>query len=312
VLTYVFDVDLSDSDAVAKIRDKYVDSGLPIPRVFVLDAISRRSIVQAYAAGAHHFLDRPIFFADLQRVLSLAVNSSVERHWGRLSSVQCSALRLSLKVFEDMQAVATRGDAVNLEEVSKVGSAVINAFAHAEFPALLGTLREHHNYSFRHSMFVAATLVSFARVLKFSDEDTQKVACAALVHDVGKAATPIAILEKPGPLCDAEWSVMREHVVTGADILRRGSDWPADVVDAVLHHHERLDGSGYPNGLTAGRLSDLTRLVSIADTFSALIDKRSYKPPMSGDAAYRIMCGLRGKLDPALVEAFEPVALAIA
>jgi HD-GYP domain-containing protein (c-di-GMP phosphodiesterase class II) len=123
--------------------------------------------------------------------------------------------------------------------------------------------------------------------------------------------TPNTILDKPGRLDPGEMAIMRGHVTSGGDILSRHGDWPADVVHAVVHHHERLDGSGYCHGLSGAAITDLTRMVSIADVFSALIDKRAYKPAMSGRDAYQIMLNAEGQLDMDLVAVFEPIAFSI-
>jgi HD-GYP domain-containing protein (c-di-GMP phosphodiesterase class II) len=131
------------------------------------------------------------------------------------------------------------------------------------------------------------------------------------VHDIGKTVTPSAILDKPSRLDPAEWAIMRGHVTAGADILSRHGDWPPEIVHAVLHHHERLDGTGYAHGLSGSAITDLTRMVSVADTFSALIDKRAYKPAMSGREAHQIMLQAKGHLDLDLVAAFEPIACSV-
>jgi putative nucleotidyltransferase with HDIG domain len=183
--------------------------------------------------------------------------------------------------------------------------------SHEDFPSLLDALRSHNNYTFRHSMFVTGTLVSFCDRLGFNEEDIGRAATAGLLHDIGKVVTPNAILDKPGRLDPSEMAIMRGHVTAGRDILRRDGDWPADIVHAVLHHHERLDGAGYCNGLSGAAITDLTRMVSIADVFSALIDKRAYKPAMSGRDAYQIMLKAEGHLDMDLVAAFEPIAHSI-
>jgi len=83
---------------------------------------------------------------------------------------------------------------------------------------------------------------------------------------------------------------------------------PTDMLDMVVHHHEYLDGSGYPHGLHASEISDLVRMITIADVFGALIERRSYKPPMSGSAAYQTLVDMGPKLDQDLVRAFQPVA----
>lgn len=310
-LAVVFCVDMSAPDTIRKIRDQFIDAGTQAPRIFILPNADRRSIVQAYSAGAHQLLIAPVSVASAEQVIGPLVNKSAELLWGRLTDVQQSALRISLKLFEDTHASSIRGEGLDRASVTRACNGVISAVSHQDFPSLLDALRSHHNYTFRHSMFVTGSLVSFCDVLGFCQEDISRAATAGMLHDIGKMVTPNAILDKPGRLDPAELAIMRGHVTAGGEILSRHGDWPADIVHAVLHHHERLDGAGYCDGLSGAAITDLTRMVSIADVFSALIDKRAYKPAMSGHDAYQIMLKAEGHLDMDLVAAFEPIALSI-
>ena len=129
-----------------------------------------------------------------------------------------------------------------------------------------------------------------------------------MLHDIGKARVPLAILEKPGRLDEAEMAMMKKHPQFGFDALATVPALPGEMLDMVVHHHEYLDGSGYPHGLHASEISDLVRMITIADVFGALIERRSYKPPLSGADAYQIILDMGPKLDKDLVRAFQPVA----
>src|SRR5262249_34928613 len=133
---------------------------------------------------------------------------------------------------------------------------------------------------------VTAVAVSFGKLVGFGKVDQERLASAGLLHDLGKARVPIEILEKPTALTEDELGVMRTHPELGFEALRNAPDLPREMLDMVLHHHEYLDGSGYPHGLRANEISDLVRIMTIADIFSALIERRPYKAPMSGPAAY--------------------------
>ena len=98
---------------------------------------------------------------------------------------------------------------------------------------------------------------------------------------------------------------MRKHPEYGLEALAATSALPAEMLDMVVHHHELLDGSGYPHGLQASEISDLVRIMTISDVFGALIEKRSYKPPMSSEAAYQILLDMGPQLDKDLVRAFK-------
>ena len=98
---------------------------------------------------------------------------------------------------------------------------------------------------------------------------------------------------------------MRKHPQYGLDALGTVSTLHAEMLDMVVHHHELLDGSGYPHGLQGNEISDLVRIMTISDVFGALIERRSYKAPLSGDAAYQILLDMGPKLDKDLVRAFK-------
>src|SRR5262249_8853751 len=142
----------------------------------------------------------------------------------------------------------------------------------------------------------------------FSAADRQRLAFAGLLHDIGKSKIPLAILEKPGPLDKDEIEIMKRHPQLGYDSLQTMPGLDAAMLDMAVHHHEYLDGSGYPHGIAGSEVSDLVRLMTISDIFGALIERRSYKPPMSGERAYQVLLDMNNKLDKDLVHEFCPVS----
>jgi HD-GYP domain-containing protein (c-di-GMP phosphodiesterase class II) len=130
-----------------------------------------------------------------------------------------------------------------------------------------------------------------------------------MFHDLGKARIPLAVLDKPGKLDAEERALIETHPAAGHAVLKATPGISAEILDAVRHHHEFLDGSGYPDGLCAESISDIVRILTISDIFSALIEQRTYKQAMSRATAYEILLGMKGKLERPLVEAFKDVAL---
>ena len=160
-------------------------------------------------------------------------------------------------------------------------------------------VRTHHAYTYVHSLRVASHLVAFAKSGGFTEHDTQSLATAGLVHDLGKLLVPINVLDKPGPLSEEEWLLMRTHVSNRVDVLEEVfSDMP-EVRNVATMHHERWDGSGYPNGLMGTEIDELAVLSAVVDVYTALTDKRSYKPAFSSVKAIGIM-------DEMSASAFEP------
>jgi HD-GYP domain-containing protein (c-di-GMP phosphodiesterase class II) len=101
---------------------------------------------------------------------------------------------------------------------------------------------------------------------------------------------------------------IRQHPRLGYDALAAQGDFPPDMLDVVLHHHELLDGSGYPDGLAGSRISDIVRLTTLVDIYTALVEKRAYRLPFTHSRAFSIMESMGAKLDQQLLQAFRPVA----
>jgi putative nucleotidyltransferase with HDIG domain len=165
-------------------------------------------------------------------------------------------------------------------------------------------VRTQHSQTYQHCLLVTGLAVAFGQQLGLSKADRQRLSFAGMLHDIGKARIPLAILEKPGRLDEQELAVMRKHPQYGMDALATVPDLQAEMLDMVVHHHEFLDGFGYPHGLRASEISDLVR-ITISDVFGALIERRSYKPPLTGDAAYQILVDMGPKLDKDLVREFR-------
>ena len=126
-----------------------------------------------------------------------------------------------------------------------------------------------------------------------------------MLHDIGKARVPVSILEKPSELDKGEMNLMRKHPEYGFEALASEIRVAKDVRDMVVHHHEYLDGSGYPHQLKANKIPDLVRVVTICDIFGALIERRAYKNALSCTHAYSMLRNMGLKLDPDLRREFR-------
>jgi HD-GYP domain-containing protein (c-di-GMP phosphodiesterase class II) len=158
-------------------------------------------------------------------------------------------------------------------------------------------------YTYGHSRRVARYAQSIARGMRLPSAEVERIRQAAVVHDVGKLHTPSAILAKPGPLSDAEFAIVKRHPAAGAAMLAHIDD--ADLDAMVLHHHERLDGNGYPDGLRGEAIPLGARIIAVADTFDALTSTRSYRRPATHKKALEILSVEAGtQLDHEAVAAF--------
>lgn len=152
----------------------------------------------------------------------------------------------------------------------------------------LARLKTADDYTYMHSLAVCALMVALARRMGLDDHSVRKAGMAGLMHDLGKTAIPLEVLNKPGPLDDAEWTLMRTHPRRGMQLLQTLS-LDDEVLDACLHHHEKVDGSGYPDGLSQGSIGLLARMVAICDVYDAITSDRPYKKGWQPAEALRQM-----------------------
>jgi HD-GYP domain-containing protein (c-di-GMP phosphodiesterase class II) len=154
-----------------------------------------------------------------------------------------------------------------------------------------------------HNLRVARLCVHIGRQMSMSAAELRVLARAGLMHDIGKLGIPDAVLEKHSPLDDAEWILMRTHPEMGLTLLDRAGQSSREVL-AVLYHHERLDGSGYPYGLKAESIPIEARIVAVADTYDALTSDRPYRSRCSETEARRVLIAEAGsRLDSRAVSA---------
>jgi putative nucleotidyltransferase with HDIG domain len=153
----------------------------------------------------------------------------------------------------------------------------------------LTALKNYDNYTFTHMVNVSILTMSQARALGIDGSQLRELGLAALMHDIGKVRTPTEILNKPEKLTDAEFAIMRMHVVDGAEILRRTPEMPAIAPVIAFEHHLRLDGTGYPFGVKRSGLNVGTMLCSIADVYDAMRSQRAYQQAFPSDRILEVM-----------------------
>jgi HD-GYP domain-containing protein (c-di-GMP phosphodiesterase class II) len=156
-----------------------------------------------------------------------------------------------------------------------------------------------------HAEWVATQSRLVARRLELAPGEVRRVECGARVHDVGKIIVSPEILEKPGRLAPCEHAEVQRHAIFGARLVASLDD--PGLTAIVRHHHERIDGSGYPDGLRREEIPLGARIVAVADTYDALTSRRPYRAASSPDAAIELLEGEAGRtLDPEVVDAFVP------
>lgn len=169
----------------------------------------------------------------------------------------------------------------------------------------LARLKTSDEYTFMHSVAVCALMTALARQLALDEESVRQAGLAGLMHDIGKAKIANEILNKPGSLTDAEFTRVRKHPDLGYSMLADGGAHGEIVLDVVLHHHERVDGTGYPHALRSDRISRFARMGAVCDVYDAITSNRPYKAGWTPAESIRKMAGwCHTHFDDAIFQAF--------
>jgi diguanylate cyclase (GGDEF)-like protein/putative nucleotidyltransferase with HDIG domain len=194
------------------------------------------------------------------------------------------------------------------EELAKVHRQTLEAFAFCIDAMELHTDFKHHTHT--HIQRTQALTLGLARALEVDEKTYEGLRYASVLHDVGKISIPSYILHKPTRLTEREFQKMSTHPAVGAQILS-SIDFPFPVVSIVKHHHENWDGSGYPDGLSAGEIPLGSRILAVADCYEALTARRVYRRSLTRDAALAIMRRESHKFDPQVFRKFLEVIPAL-
>lgn len=305
----VVDINLRSPECVQLVRNKLrTEAYRSMPRLFVLADALHHGSMQAWALGATDTISRPF---DAQAILQ-RIRAAFPDTYGFDGTDRGEVLNrgveaahaVMVKIFEKLPA----GIPLKFSDIVEAENRILKAIKHSSLREWLTMVGCHHVGSYRHCLFVTGFAVAFAQHLGMREDDQRRLVRAALLHDVGKAFIPVAILDKPGKLTEEETRVVRMHPRLGFEALAAEGGFPPEMLDVILHHHEFLDGTGYPNGLRGNQISDIVRLITIVDIYAALVEKRAYRLAFTHASAFATMEKMAGKMDQHLLQAFRPVA----
>jgi putative nucleotidyltransferase with HDIG domain len=276
-------------------------------RIFLVDHNARLFVAQAYALGATHVFVSPTNPANLLTELTDSSHSGTTLNEALHGAHEAAAAGAT--AITSMFSAVLSGKPIDVDGAKSAGRRIAGNIAEDGLSSWLETVRRHHEGTYQHCLLVTGIAVDFGLSLGLAKPDIDRLCSAAMFHDIGKAKIPLAVLDKPGRLDTQERVLIETHPAAGYGVLKGNAGISPEILDAVRHHHEYLDGSGYPDALCAPSISDIVRILTIADVFAALIEHRHYKPTMPRQQAYEIIRSMQGKLERPLVEAFRHVAL---
>lgn len=165
-------------------------------------------------------------------------------------------------------------------------------------------LKNKDDYTYMHSVAVCALMVALAKELGLSEADTRHAGLAGLMHDIGKALIPSEVLNKPGALTEQEFALVKEHPSRGYSMLQEGQVSDDAVLDVCLHHHEKIDGNGYPEHLNGSQISVFAKMGAVCDVYDAVTSNRPYKAGWEPGISLQRMAQWKGHFDEDIFKAF--------
>ncbi|SFN64318.1 HDIG domain-containing protein [Formivibrio citricus] len=232
----------------------------------------------------------------------LLIRVSAAEEMARARKVHQQAHKVVRSVMNDVRL----GQAVQMDQVEEVVEAITESILR-NAGALIGLsgIKDKDEYTFLHSVSVCTLLVTFARSMGMDAESVRLAGIGGLLHDTGKMKVPNEILNKPGRFTDEEFAIMKTHPEEGWKIIREIPGMHEVPLDITLHHHERVDGSGYPHKLKGDEISQFAKMAAIVDVYDAITSDRCYHKGMPAPEGLRKLWEWsKFHFDPALVQAF--------
>lgn len=277
---------MSGHEVAARVKQEERTRNIPIIMVTALD--DRESRLLALQAGAEEFLNKPVERSEL---------------WVRVRNL------LRLKEYQDLLG---RHNTILEQQVTERTRQLTDAYRETIY-TMVRAAEYKDEETGAHVQRISFYCLELAEQLGMEKDFCDRIFYASPMHDVGKIAIPDSVLLKPGQFTPEEWSIMKGHCAFGAQILARGnSPYLAMGAEIALSHHERWDGSGYPNGKKGEGIPISARIMTICDQYDALRSKRPYKPSFSHDKVLEIILKgdgrtMPGHFDPEVLAAFTKV-----
>jgi len=290
----ILDINMPDMDGF-ETMDRLNDLDYDIPVLFLTGAGSMDYAVKAINLGAYDFLTKPIEDLD---IFNVKIRRAIEKRNFILRERQYKAA-----LEDDIQVKA-----IQLEEQNKLLLTYSNSLENATvqlMSSLQNAMEEKDYYTAGHTMRVTEYALMLGIAMGLTESEILVLRRAAQFHDIGKLVIDLSCIQKPGKLTDEEWLLIRKHPSVGANIIQ-----PLGFMNKeqfiIRHHHERMDGKGYPDGLTGDQLDDLTKIIIVVDSYDAMTSRRNYRRNMTMEQAVEELFMCSGtQFEPSIVEYFS-------
>jgi putative nucleotidyltransferase with HDIG domain len=290
----ILDINMPEMDGFETMK-KLNDLNYDIPVLFLTGAGSMDYAVKAINLGAYDFLTKPIEDLD---IFNVKIRRAIEK---RMYVLQEREYKLALE--DDVRVKAAQ-----LEKQNKLLITYSNSLEKATvqlMTSLQNAMEEKDFYTAGHTMRVTEYALLLGNAMDLPESEITILRRAAQFHDIGKLVIDLSCIQKPGKLTEEEWLLIRKHPSVGANIIK-----PLGFMDReqfiIRHHHERMDGKGYPDGLTGDKLDDLTKIIIVVDSYDAMTSRRNYRTNMTMEQALEELDKCSGtQFDKTMVDYFS-------
>ena len=287
----ILDINMPDMDGFETLEQLNIKE-VEIPVLFLTGAGSMDYVVKAIHLGAYDFMTKPIEDIELFHV---KVARAIEKRTF-LRHEKLYKQKLESEFLAKTKELAEKNDHLEKATVQIMSS-------------LQAAMEEKDGYTAGHTRRVTELSMLLGEAVELDDEEQVVLRRASQFHDIGKLVIDLSCIQKPGKLSTEEWELIKKHPEVGANIIEPLSFLERER-DIIRHHHEKLDGTGYPDGIGGDALDLLTRIITVADSFDAMTSRRNYRRNLSTVEAVAELRRCAGtQFDPELVEAFAGVVL---
>lgn len=267
---------------------------------YIIDSMIKLGIMSVYIQ------DGEFDPAEDEKLITPAAQKKIEQlHTDDRSKVTLSD-SVRKRVAEGIQYIYNNTDSDHLADATdSIATDLMDAIESNDAIAIdISALKTSDEYTFKHSVDVATIAMILGKQQGLSKTEIHEIGVAGLLHDVGKTQVPLEILNKPGRLDDDEFAIMKQHTVYGYEMIKDRPEFNNATSLAVLQHHEKINGKGYPMGVPANQITPYAKILSVADIYDALVTERPYKSAYSQRDAVEMIMSMTAELDMTAMKSF--------
>ncbi|MDD5828543.1 MAG: HD-GYP domain-containing protein, partial [Lachnospira sp.] len=267
---------------------------------YIIDSMLKMGIMTIYIQ------EGTIEPEDIESKISPEIKRKIEKlHTDDPAKVNLSA-SVRKRVSEGIQFIYNNAESDKLANATdSIASDLMKAIDSNDAIAIdINELKTSDEYTFKHSVDVATIAMILGKQQGLSKQQVYELGVSGLLHDVGKTRIPIEILNKPARLNDDEFAIMKQHSVYGYHMLEKKGEFNKEICYAVLQHHEKINGKGYPLGFNEKQITPYAKILSVADIYDALVTERPYKSAFSQRDAVEMIMSMTGELDMTAMKSF--------